>query len=267
MISLDVLNLILPALLAGMLVLVTHVPLGQVVLARGIIFIDLAIAQIAGVGVIAAETLGLEHLGLGVQGSALLAALLGAALLAWTERHWRQWQEAIIGISFVLAATAGILLLSHNPHAGEHLKDLLVGQILWVTLDSLWSVLLLYIGLLAVWFSPLRHRYSTLVFYFVFALAVTASVQLLGVFLVFASLIIPALATAHLQGRCRLLAGFLLGTLAYLLGLWFSVYLDLPAGASIVWTLVLIALIWHALLYLKKRKQEYPSEDDRDSMV
>src|SRR3977135_2125625 len=128
-----------PALVAGLLVLATHVSLGAKVLDRGIVFIDLAIAQIAGLGVITADALGLPEGGLAVQVSAVSAALLGAWLLTWTERRAPQQQEALIGVMFILAACAGILLLSSNPHGGEHLKDLLVGQILWVnTTQLLW---------------------------------------------------------------------------------------------------------------------------------
>ena len=137
-----------PALIAGLLVLSTHVPLGTQVLDRGIVFIDLAIAQTAGLGVIAADTFGLPEGGVAVQAAAVCAALLGALLLTWTERRAPQQQEALIGVMFILAACAGILLLSGNPHGGEHLKDLLVGQILWVNTAQLaWlggiSVLLL----------------------------------------------------------------------------------------------------------------------------
>ena len=115
-----------PALIAGLLVLSTHVPLGTQVLDRGIVFIDLAIAQIAGLGVIAADALGTPEGGLAVQVSAVCAALLGALLLTWTERRMPQQQEALIGVMFILAACASILLLAGNPHGGEHLKDLLV---------------------------------------------------------------------------------------------------------------------------------------------
>jgi len=121
------LSILSPAILAGLLVISTHVPLGQEVLARGIIFIDLAIAQIAGLGVIAAHSFGWEAHGWEVQVAAVSTALAGALFLSWTEKKWREVQEALIGVLFVLAASAGILLLSNNPHGGEHLKELLVG--------------------------------------------------------------------------------------------------------------------------------------------
>ena len=97
-----------PALIAGFLVLATHVPLGMQVLDRGIVFIDLAIAQIAGLGVIGADALGVLEGGIAVQAAAVGAALLGAWLLTWTERKAPAQQEALIGVMFILAACAGI---------------------------------------------------------------------------------------------------------------------------------------------------------------
>ena len=139
-----------PAFIAGLLVLATHVPMGQQVLARGIVFIDLAIAQIAGLGVIAADGMGWEPQGFAVQIAAVGAALLGSLLLTFTEKRWPEVQEALIGVLFVLAACAGILLLASNPHGGEHLKDLLVGQILWVSYQQLLPVTLLTAVILAL---------------------------------------------------------------------------------------------------------------------
>jgi zinc/manganese transport system permease protein len=122
-----------PALAAGLIILSTHVPLGHEVLKRGIIFIDLALAQIAGLGVIAAHSMDWERDGFEVQIAAVSAALLAAVGLNWTEKRWPKKQEPLIGILFILAATGGILLLAGNPHGSEHLKELLVGQILWST--------------------------------------------------------------------------------------------------------------------------------------
>src|SRR3989304_7304032 len=95
-----------PAFIAGLLVTATHVPVGMQVLARGIVFIALAVAQIAGVGVILADSFGWESQGVAVQAAALSAALAGALFLTWTERRWPEVQEAIIGVGFVLAPRA-----------------------------------------------------------------------------------------------------------------------------------------------------------------
>lgn len=105
-------SIIAPAFLATLLVLTTHVPLGTEVLRRGIIFIDLAIAQVAGLGVIATDSMGWEAEGWMVQIAAVSAALLAALVLHQTDKRWPKMQEALIGVSFVLAATAGILILS-----------------------------------------------------------------------------------------------------------------------------------------------------------
>ena len=238
-----------PALAAGLLVLATHVPLGGQVLDRGIVFIDLAIAQMAGLGVVAADALGLPEGGPAVQAAAVGAALFGALLMTWTERRAPQQQEALIGVMFILSACAGILLLAGNPHGGEHLKDLLVGQILWVTptrlggLAAVTAVLLLAFGLGWV------RRAGRFGFYGAFALAVTASVQLVGVYLVFSSLIIPALAVRAVPpGSRRHAAAFMIGTLGYALGLALSALFDLPSGAVIVWALAGCALAAAALL-------------------
>jgi zinc/manganese transport system permease protein len=234
---LDDLNLLYPALLAGLLVLATHIPLGMRVLQRGVIFADLAVAQMAGLGVIAAGWFGLEHSPLALQLCAVTSALFGAALLAALERWPLAAREAGIGLLFVLAASGSILLMSRDVHAGEHLRDLLVGQILWVSHAQLLAVALLTTLLLAAlhrWGKRLGH----FGFYALFALAVTASVQLVGVYLVFASLIVPALAT-RTRTRNRMMTAFAIGGAGYVSGLMLSVWLDLPAGPAIVWMMAL----------------------------
>lgn len=238
--------IVLPAFVAGLLVLATHIPLGAQVLRRGIVFIDLAIAQIAALGVIVAGTLDLDPHGWTVQAAAGVAALLGALLLTWTEKRWPDVQEAQIGVLFVLAASAGLLLVAHNPHGGEHLQDLLAGQILWVSYDQL---LIPAIGtaLLVALLAMFRNRLGRLGFYLVFALAVTSSVQLVGVYLVFASLIVPSLAVRHYLDARKLPFAYLVGVGGYAAGLVLSVILDLPSGALIVWCLTILAMLVYAL--------------------
>jgi len=228
-----------PALLAGVLVTLTHVPLGQQVLKRGIIFLDLAIAQIAGMGVILAHSLGLETGGWQVQAVAISAAILGVIFLNETEKRWPHIQEALIGSMFVLASSGGILLLASNPHGGEQLKDLLIGQILWVNYTQLIPVAILYSLVLIIWFSTVK-RNSSLMFYLLFAITITASVQLVGVYLVFASLILPALAIRNLRHR-SLNWGYAIGIAGYMLGLLLATVFDMPAGAMIIYTLAITA--------------------------
>ncbi len=227
-----------PAFLAGLVVLSTHVPLGREVLARGIIFLDLAVAQFAALGLIVADTWGGEAGAWSEQLIAAGAALGGALVLQMSERRWPAQQEALIGSAFVVTSSLGILLLAHNPHGGEELKSLLAGQILWVTPQQIGytgalSALLIALG---VW-----RGFGGRLFYPIFALAVTASVQLVGVYLVFASLILPALATRNRPNG--LAFALLVGTLGYAVGLAAAALYDLPAGPAAVCGLAACAVV------------------------
>ena len=235
-------GLLLWPFIVGLLVLATHVPLGRRVLARGIIFLDLAVAQLAVFGVVAAHALDLAADGWPTQLAAAAAALVGAAALAECERRWPQIQEALIGSTFVVAASAAVLLLAGDPHGGERLAELLTGQILWATSVQTMQMAALYSILLA--FMAWRgERLGGRGFYLVFALAITASVQVVGVYLVFASLILPALAVRGLPARPGLQVGWTVGALAYVAGLAASALLDWPAGPAIVIALAVIALL------------------------
>jgi zinc/manganese transport system permease protein len=238
------LSIVWPALVAGLLVVLSHVPLGRQVLRRGIVFIDLAIAQVAGLGVIAAQSAGLDLHGWKTQVAAVVAALLGALLLTWTERKRPEVQEALIGVLFVLASTAQILLLANDPHGGEALKDLLAGQILWVSTEQLVRAAVLTALFLVAWFR-FRERLGTVGFYVVFSLMVTTSVQLVGVYLVFTTLIVPALAVyRHAQHR-QLWLGYALGIASYVVGLGVSLVTDLPSSPVIVWAMALMGILLH----------------------
>jgi zinc/manganese transport system permease protein len=243
----DALGLIGLPLAAGLLVLVTHLPLGVQVLKRGIVFIDLAIAQIAAVGVIVGGLLfdaGLEPL------NGMLFALLGAGLVATLSRYWPQHREAVIGLIYVGAAAVSILVISGDPHGALRLKTLLAGDILWVTPALLWP-LGVASGLFAI--LALTHHERLCrdeVFYPVFAVMVSLSLPVLGVYLVFAALIAPALAVAGtgLDSRSRAAersaysAGVWVGGAGFAGGLLLAVQFDLPAGPTVVITLVSLAM-------------------------
>lgn len=238
-------SILWPACAAGLLITATHVPLGIQVLDRGIVFIDLAIAQIAGLGVIFANFVGLEPQGWAVQACALTAALAGALALTWSDKRWPEVQEAVIGVTFILAASGALLLLAKNPHGGEHLRELLVGQILWVSPGTLPIVAIAY-ALLLAFVASRGVKAGHAAFYVSFAVAVTISVQLVGLYLVFTTLIVPALATRRLQ-RHRLKAAYLLSAVGYVLGLIVSSLTDLPTGPAIVWIMAALAVPVFAL--------------------
>ena len=235
-------DILLPAFVAGLLVIATHIPLGFRVLGRGIIFMDLAIAQVAGLGALLMVMLVGESAPPLLTQSGAIALALGAALLLMKTEQWAQrYQEPIIGSLFVLAATAGLLILAGDPHAGEHMTDLLSGQILWVSREQLiTSGAITGVLLVALWVT----RENPAAFYALFAVAITLSVQLVGVYLVFATLIIPALATVKIRHeRRRYQWAFALAAVAYALGLIGSALWDLPSGPLIVWALALCGAV------------------------
>ena len=244
-----------PAMIAGVIILSTHVPLGREVLQRGIIFLDLAIAQIAAFGVVAANILWENDANALPQTLiAISAAIIGALSLYKIRKLEVRVQESIIGVLFILAATGSILLLSADPHGGEQLKKILVGQILWLQPQELLPLLGAYSIIICVWFT-LKNSLGEWLFYPLFAITITLSTQVVGVYLVFASLIIPNLVT--LSDKKPELKAFVVGTLSYGLGLVFSAIFDLPAGAAIVWALVLVAASYYllSLILIKSRSR------------
>jgi len=237
--SLEILG---PAFVAGLLILATHVPLGTIVLNRGIIFIDIALAQVAALGVVFGNLMHGATTGWAVQISAIAAAVGCSMLLTWTDKRFPAIQEAIIGVIYIVAAALQIVLLSYSPNGSEYLKELLVGQILWVSQTQLIVLSLISAAALGVWYTQDLVNNKVL-FYGVFAIVITASVQIVGVLLVFASLIVPALATQHAPKHWRLMIAFNIGVAGYLFGLMASALLDISTGAAIVCTLVFAALM------------------------
>jgi zinc/manganese transport system permease protein len=167
-------------------------------------------------------------------------------LLTWTERKRPEVQEALIGILFVLASTAQILVLANDPHGGEDLRDLLAGQILWVSTEQLVRTAVVTAVFVGIWFLG-RERFGRIGFYVLFAVMVTAAVQLVGVYLVFTSLIVPAVATYRYAPNRQLVIGYGLAIASYVVGLAISVVTDLPSSPVIVWTMALLGLVVHLL--------------------
>jgi zinc/manganese transport system permease protein len=250
--------------------------LGLHVVERGIIFVDLALAQVAALGVCVALAAGVHP----ADGSvsyilSLLFTLFGAALFSWTRfRHPRVPQESIIGIIYVVAAAAATLVLSHTAEGDEEMKNLLVGNILLVgRAQVLWTALLY--GALGVVHYVLRRRFLLVtfdedgalrqgvrlrlwdfLFYCTFGVVVTSFVRIAGVYLVFSYLIVPAVCGAFLSHRIRtrLAIGWGVALTAGLTGLVVSVQmqsLDLPTGPTIVCAFGLLLLVCAVLAKLK----------------
>lgn len=213
------------ALLAACVLLV---PLGAQVLARGVVFIDLAVAQVAAAGALAVG-LAWEHPPPGLPAAAAAgAALLGAATVWWLARRWPQQREALIGLVYVAGASGCVLAVASDPHGRERLTALLAADILWAPWES---VLLLAAGaaaVLAVGDASGRRLGRDALFYPVFALALSLAVPVLGLYLVFALLIAPALWMR--RGRA-LHTAILLAAAASLAGLLVSWWTDWPSGA------------------------------------
>ena len=254
--------------LACLVLTAIHVYLGLHVLARGVIFVDLALAQVAALGVTIAFLAGHAIQSEAAYWYALAFTLGGAALFAASRtRRAPVPQEAIIGIVYAVSAAAAVLVVDRAPQGGEHIKQILVGSILTVTPAEVGTLALLYapIGvlhwlvrrpLLEISFDPegagarRAVRAWDFVFYASFGVVVTSSVRLAGVLLVFAYLIVPATAAAALasSARGRLLVGWALGLLVSVAGLVASWTWDLPTGATVVVTFgVLVAAVAVAL--------------------
>jgi zinc/manganese transport system permease protein len=246
-----------------------HAYLGIHVIAREVVFVDIALAQIAALGAAAALLLDLPLESSVAYAAGLGATLLGAAILALTRsRERRVSQEAVIGIVYAVSASAAVLLVDRAPHGAEHLRQMLVGSILAVTPADVVRIAVLYalVGafhwacrrpFLLISTDPdtafrtgWRVRLWDFLFYASFGLVVTSSVRVAGVLLVFSYLIVPALAGLVLGGTVttRLLVGWAFGALVSLLGVLASALLDLPTGATVACTFGVTILLWSGLV-------------------
>ncbi len=238
----EMISILAPAFCAGVLISLTHVVLGQEVLKRGIIFLDLAVAQCAALGMMSFKLLTFidpySFIGqYGVIGAGLCAALICAFLFKALEKA-QHFQEALIGCTFVLAASLSIMLTANAPHGAEDIKNILAGQILWTTWHDVWLCAPVFITLFLTWqFLPF---FRTTLFYPLFAIAIPFAVNIMGVYLVFASLIFPALAVAqNAQHKTR--DALLISLLSYGLGLWASSAFDWPSGPAIVLAMAMLS--------------------------
>jgi zinc/manganese transport system permease protein len=278
------LEFLLPAFLASLILTGIHAYLGVHVVERGVIFVDLALAQIAALGATIAILVGMDPHGRGSYWISLAFTFLGAAIFATVRtRRGHIPQEAFIGITYAVASAAAILAMSKATGETEHLKDMLVGNILAVSMTEVWHTALLYgaIGIFHFIFRKkflaismhhnqpdkgseelgLRVRFWDFLFYASFGFVVTSSVAIAGVLLVFCYLIVPSVGAMLFADRIgpRLAIGWTMGTLVSALGVYLSARLDLPTGATIVCTFGgILVLMFFAHLIVHHNRPQLP---------
>jgi zinc/manganese transport system permease protein len=257
-----------------------HSYLGLHVLRRQIIFVDLSIAQMAGLGTAAAILAGFHPGSVPSYLYSLSFAFLGAILFSATrfKRHTEVPQEAVIGLVYAVAAAAAILLLDRAATGSEHMKDILTGNLLWVRKSEVIKAAVIYaiIGAVHYLFKDKFYRVTTdpegaradgmniflwdLLFYATFAVVITTSVEVAGVLLVFTFLVTPAimamLTTADF-GR-QLVFGWVAGTVVSVVGLALSYAFDFPSGPAVVVTYAAALVLWGAGLSIKEEKRLFP---------
>ena len=255
---------LLPAIVATLVIAGIHAYLGLHVVERGVIFVDLSLAQIASLGAAIAVWRGYDPHDPAIYWMSLAFTLLGALIFAMIKGHEAKIpQEAIIGISYAVASAAVILTMSKATGEAEHLKDMLVGNILSVQWPEVWLTAGIYlvIGIFhwlfrkrfleisldakAVAARGISVRFWDFLFYASFGFVVTRSVAIAGVLLVFCYLIVPSVGAMLWASRIgsRLAIGWVMGVLVSMLGMYFSVQFDLPTGATIVCTFGLVLIL------------------------
>lgn len=244
-----------------------HCYLGLHVLARGVVFVDLSLAQVASFGATLALLIDPEHHSQIGYFISLGATLLAAAVFAFARRFEKQIsQEALIGITYAFASAAVVLVVDRLAHGAEHLKEALVGQILWVAWPEVIRTALIYfaVGVIHWVFRKKFIRASfehtaadwfwDFVFYALFGVVITSSTSIAGVLLVFSFLIVPSVMSTlfYTTLKARLIFGWISGALVSLLGMWLSYRLDLPVGAVLVVLFTSIPILTVPYLLIRK---------------
>ena len=271
----DIFMFLLAPLAASLILTGIHAYLGVHVVERGVIFVDLALAQIAALGAIVALIMGMDPHGAAAYWISLGFTFFGAFIFSTAKsKRGHIPQEAFIGIAYAVASAAAILAMSKATGETEHLKDMLVGNILAVSWAEVGKTAGLY-GLIGLFHFIFRKRFLLIsmnpkeaeaqgisvrlwdfLFYASFGLVVTSSVAIAGVLLVFCYLIVPSVAAMLFTDRIgpRLAIGWTMGTLVSALGVYLSLQIDLPTGATIVCTFALVLIAMALVRPLFRRK-------------
>lgn len=226
-------------LIAGILIILSHVPLGNEVFRRQIIFIDISLAQFATLGIIIAKLL---HLPKFFEFSLpYIVAIIAASILSKTDTRFRHCQEAIIGSSFIFASCLCLILLNYDPHGATELKYLLEGNLIFASKSNIAFLLLSYI--MAIFILLIFKKNISKIFYIIFAIIVTSSVKIAGIYLVFSFLIIPAFfATKFTNFKHQYISGTLISITSLIIGIAISLKFDIAIGLSTSLALIMISI-------------------------
>lgn len=267
----------LPAFAECLVLVGIHSYLGIHVIQRKVIFVDLALAQIAALGSTFAFLFGIDPYSTGGYWFSLGFTVLGAAIFSLSRiRHEKIPQEAVIGLVYALAAALAILVIDKAPHGAEHIKEIMTGNILWVSWREIFTAAAVYalVGLFHYHYRDkfilisrepelayqkgLNIRLWDFLFYVSFGIVITHSVSTAGVLLVFVFLVVPAIATIMITDKLwlQLVLGWSMGTFVSMLGLYLSYAADLPSGPTVVATYGLVLLLTTLGLYLFRSKNK-----------
>ncbi len=267
------LDLMVPPIVAALVILSIHAYLGLHVIGRGVIFVDLAFAQIAALGTTVALLLGIEVGSTASLAFALGFTLLGALLFSITRMEESIVpQEAIIGISYVVSSAAVILLAGLTAEGAEHVSETLTGSLIWIDWPTIWKMGAVYTVVGALHYA-LRHRFLAMtfaperasnvrlwdfVFYMTFGVVIAFSVEVAGVLMVFSALVIPAVVAFLYTHRftAALMVAWLAGAVAIVGGIGTSFYLDLPTGPLLVVAFGVVLVVAALLRPLFGRRPE-----------
>ncbi len=275
--NVNMIEIMLPAFAECLVLVGIHSYLGIHVIKRKVIFVDLALAQIAALGSTFAFLFGIDPSSTGAYWFSLGFTILGAAIFSLSRiRHEKIPQEAVIGLVYALAAAVAILVVDRAPHGAEHIKEIMTGSILWVQWKTIATAAAVYAVVGAFHFAfrdkfllisnnpeiayrkGINVRLWDFLFYVSFGFVITHSVSTAGVLLVFVFLVVPAIATIMITDKLwlQLVLGWGMGTLVSMLGLYVSYAADLPSGPTVVATYGLVLMTTTLGLYVFRAKRK-----------
>jgi zinc/manganese transport system permease protein len=246
----DVITFFLPPFFMCLILVGIHCYMGLHVLKRGVIFVDLSLAQVAGLGTTVALLYGIEHHSTASYFISLGHTFAVAGLFAWARKVENKIsQEILIGVVYALASALVVLIVNNLSHGSEHIKEILVGRILWVSWEDVIHTALIYSGVAAIHYYFRKQIIAVsfgrkvenralwdFIFFALFGVVITSSVGVAGILLVFSFLIVPALVSTFFKSNIReqLIFGWIFGFFVCIVGMVLSYKMDLPAGAILV---------------------------------